>query len=864
MDKNNPFKLDLKDNNKNTELHKIGCDIPKPPASLPEPDLSENAWYIGKTRYARKDKDGNPLETPTEMFWRVAYNIATAERLYGADKKAHIATATKFYKLMAKRRFLPNTPTLLNTGKPNQQLSACFVLPIPDSLDGILQTASDMAMIHKSGGGTGFSFSRLRPKDDTLSTSGGKTTGPVSFMQMYNDITSSVRQGGVRRGANMGILHYNHPDILLFMTYKLDEFSLTNFNISITTEKAFFDQIKIDEKILDKDYEKEFDFDSLISDVREAHQSRDIDLRQVKLGEAVKKLTEWCVETKSGYGYPLVNPRNNKEVRRLNAKKVFDLITRFAWQYGDPGMIFIDRINDSRANPTPQLGMIEATNPCGEQPLLPYDACTLGSINLVQFVKGDDFDWDNLRKTTHDAIQFLDNVLDMNEYPIDKVRVMVGQIRRIGLGIMGFADALLALNIGYNTDEGVAVAEKVMKFIQEESDKASVELAKTRGVFPAFEGSYYDKATEISPRNGARTTIAPTGTISMLAETSSGCEPLFAITYAKNTIEGKRIFQTSPYFVKELKKRNLYSDELLAKIQDNRGSIQDIDEIPEDLKKTYVVAGDISPEWHLKIQAAFQKYVDNAISKTINFPNSATVEDVRNAYLMAYETDCRGITIYRDGSREKQVLETKKDSSYYDKLSGTKKPEVIVETKEVELPLAMPISLRPRPEVLNGKTYKVNTHLGKAFVSINEDEKGNIFEVFINVGRAGSDITADAEAIGRLISLTFRIPSEYSSNQIAEKVITQLRGIGGSSSMGFGVDRIRSLADAVAKTIEQHQKEKDLKKDETINDSETETAALISIPRKNKLTDICPDCGSASLRYIEGCQKCELCGFSKC
>jgi ribonucleoside-diphosphate reductase alpha chain len=859
--------VSLNETEKLAEIRKIGREIPTPPASLAEPDLSDNAWYIGRTRYARRDSKGNPIESPKELFWRVAYNIAAPERLYGG-KRIHMATATKFYKLMATQRFLPNTPTLLNTGKPKQQLSACFVLPVPDSLDGILQSASDMAMIHKSGGGTGFSFSRLRPKNDILASSGGSTTGPVSFMQMYNDITSSVRQGGVRRGANMGILNHDHPDILLFATYKLDEFSLTNFNISITATKAFFDQIAIDKQLLDDDYEKGFDFDELIAEIREAHATRDVDLKLLRLDTAVGRLYEWCKEDIPGYGYPLINPRTNQETGRLNAKKVFDVITRFAWQYGDPGMIFIDRINNSRANPTPQLGQIEATNPCGEQPLLPYDACTLGSINLARFVKDKDFDWDALRTTVHEATHFLDNVLDMNEYPIDKVRIIVRQIRRIGLGIMGFADALLSMNIGYNTDEGVEMAERVMKFIQQEADVASEKLAIERGVFPAYEGSIYDKPNEISPRNGARTTIAPTGTIAMLADTSSGCEPLFALTYAKNTIEGKRIFQTSPYFVAVLKERGLYSDELLEQIQANGGSIQNIDSIPDDLKKTFVVAGDISPEWHLRIQAAFQKYVDNAISKTINFSNSATIEDVRNAYLMSHESGCRGITIYRDGSREKQVLETKKDSSYYDKLAGkkteTSKEESVSEPEATELPFSMPISLRPRPNVLNGRTYKVMTPLGKAFISINEDESGNIFEIFINVGRAGSDITADAEAIGRLISLAFRIPTDYSSDQIAQKVISQLRGIGGSSSTGFGADRVRSLADAIAKAIEEHQIEKVSSDTEESDPIQTETIPLWSDKQSSKIKDICPDCGSASLRFIEGCQKCELCGFSKC
>ena len=849
--------LDLGDAEKLDEIHRIGCNVPTPPTKLAEPKLSENAWYIGKTRYAKRDSTGNPIETPRELFWRVAYNIATADRLYGSDEKAHLDTAAKFYKLLSTSKFLPGTPTLLNAAKPKQQLSSCFVLPVPDDLHGILQSATDMALIHKSGGGTGFSFSRLRPKNDILSTSGGSTTGPISFMQMYNDITSSIRQGGVRRGANMGILHYTHPDILLFIIYKLDEFSLTNFNISVTTTKEFFDQIAIDKKILDKDYEKEFDFDSLIAEVREAHQTRDIDLKLVRLDAAVARLRKWCNEETSGYGYQLINPRNNAIMGRLNAKKVFDLITRFAWQYGDPGMIFIDQINNSRANPTPQLGQIEATNPCGEQPLLPYDACTLGSINLAKFIDGNDFDWDALRAAVHESIHFLDNVLDMNEYPIDKVRDMVRQIRRIGFGIMGFADSLLAMNIGYNTDEGVKMAEQVMQFIQNESDIASVNLAKIRGVFPAFKGSIYDKPNEIKPRNGARTTIAPTGTIAMLADTSSGCEPLFALTYAKNTIEGKRIFQTSPYFVAALKQAGLYSDELLEKIQSNGGSIQNIKSLPDNLKKTFVVASDITPEWHLKIQAAFQKYVDNAISKTINFPNTADIDDVRNAYITAYKIGCRGITIYRDGSREKQILEVKKESSYFDKLDDSIKSDKPDTSKETTL------SLKPRPNVLNGRTHRIATPLGHAFVSINEDDNGNIFEVFINVGRAGSDITADAEAIGRLISLSFRIPSNHSSDQVAQKVISQLRGIGGSSSTGFGADRVRSLADAVAKVIEQHQATKtaiELPEEPVQN----KTVLLWETEKSNQLTDMCPECGSASLRFIEGCQKCELCGFSKC
>ena len=859
MKETNDSNVILSEAEKLAEIYAIGSQIPTPPANLAEPKLSENSWYIGKTRYAKRDAKGNPIETPKELFWRVAYNIATAERLYGASEKDHIATATKFYKLMSTRKFLPGTPVLLNAGKPKQQLSSCFVLPIPDNLEGILQTASDMALIHKSGGGTGFSFSQLRPRNDILSSSGGTTTGPVSFMQMYNDITSSIRQGGVRRGANMGILAYNHPDILLFAIYKLDEFSLTNFNISISAEKAFFDQIKIDKTILADDYEKDLDFEELVNEAREALKTRDMDLKQLNLGKVFDKLTDWCAETTPGYGYDLINPRNGQACGHLNAKKVFDLITRFAWQYGDPGMIFFDKINSSRANPTPQLGMIEATNPCGEQPLLPYDACNLGAINLALFTDNNDFDWEALRLAIHSSVNFLDDALDMNEYPIDKVRDMVRKIRRIGLGIMGFADALLEMNIGYNTERGIEMAEQVMGFIQKEADIASSKLALTRGVFPAFPGSIYDKPDEIKPRNGARTTIAPTGTTSMLADTSSGCEPLFAITYAKNTIEGKRMFQTSPYFVAALKKYGIYSEEILEEIQENKGCIQNIAKIPDELKEVFVVASDITPEWHIKIQAAFQKHIDSAISKTINFSNDATIEDVRNAYIMAFEADCRGITIYRDGSREKQILETKKESSYYDKMSGAKVEAIDV----VNMP---PLGFRKRPSVLNGRTHRIETPLGTAFVSINEDPAGSIFEVFVNVGHAGSDIAADAEAIGRLISLAFRIPTDFSSAEIAQKVISQLRGIGGSSSTGFGVERVRSMADAVAKAIEQHQATRVIPTTNIVEATQVETAPLVfEAPKINhKMTDMCPECGSASLRFIEGCRKCESCGFSKC
>jgi len=886
------------------ELYTLGKKIAPAPDDLQEPTFSENAWYIGRTRYAFRDKDGTPIETPKQMLWRIAYNIATAERLYSENpREQHLEMARVFYDMMARQEYVANTPTMLNAGKPHEQLSACFVLPVDDDLDGILKSATDMALIHKSGGGTGFSFARLRPKGDVIASSGGTTTGPVAFMQMYNDVTSNVRQGGVRRGANMGILHYNHPDILLFVIYKVDEFSLTNFNISMTVDEAFFDAMERDAEHLPAGYEEGFPFDEVIAEAKEALKLRDPDLKLVRLDAVVKKLHEWVDEPDTKRGYALVNPHTGKEEGRLNAKKVFDLITRLAWQYGDPGMILIDRINNSRANPTPQLGMIEATNPCGEQPLLPYDACTLGQINLGQHVDvaSGDFDWAHLKKTVHAATRFLDDVLDMNEYPIEEVRLTTRAIRRIGLGIMGFADALMQLDIGYNTPEGIAAAERVMKFVQAEADAASVELARVRGVFPAFKGSIYDRPGEIRPRNGARTTIAPTGTTAMLADCNSGCEPVFGLSFAKNTIEGKRMYYANRYFAKALEDRGLYSDELLAKIGDHKGSIQDMTELPEDLRKTYVVAGDISPEWHVRMQAAFQKYTDNAISKTINFNNDATVQDVRDAYLLVHETGCKGITIYRDGSREKQILETKKEGSYYDQLKGSsnfgtgmteaaaKKLAGEDRTVAKEPALAgVPIDMRARPQVLDGKTYKIVTPVGSAYVSINEDPNGNIFEVFISLGRAGSDIMADAEAMGRLISLAFRMPTPFASDRIAQNVVDQLAGIGGSSSAGFGPQRVRSLADAVAKALREHEMVKNgggeavgaqaaqlasiaagpkpLEEGQATQPTRTVTATLERPATSSSvnMADLCPDCGNAALRFIEGCQKCEICGFSKC
>lgn len=911
-------KVDLR--HKEREMaRKAGRAIPAAPKDLIEPALSENAAYIAKTRYAFRDEKGEPIESPRDLFWRVAYYIGSADRIYG-NAKNHQDSARVFYTLMAKQKFIPNTPTLVNSGKTGQSLSACFVLPVDDDLESILKTMRDMAMIHKMGGGTGFSFSRLRPKDDVIGTSKGKTTGPVAFLQAYNDVTSQIRQGGVRRGANMGILHYNHPDILRFAVHKVDEFSLTNFNISTTVTEDFMEKVKSDEKFV----EGELDVDDIIVELKEAYAIRDLDLKNVRIEEAVSKLYEICRATQDGEGYDLVNPRTKEVSGKLNAKKVFDLITKLAWQYGDPGMILIDRVNNSRANPTPNIGLIEATNPCAEQPLLPYDACTLGSINLSKFVKENkDIDWKDMKDAIHTAIHFLDNVLDMNEYPVEEIDQMTSNIRRVGLGVMGWADMLVKLGIGYDTQEGFDLAEKVMKFVQKEADVASENLAKTRGAFPAFKGSRYDKKGEIKPRNGARTTIAPTGTISLLADCSSGIEPHFALTYAKNTIEGKRLLNTNQYLLDALKENGLENEDLLAKIEENKGSVQGIAEIPEEMQKAFVVAGDIAPKDHVRMAAAFQKFTDNGISKTINFPNEATVEDVREAYWLSYELGCNMITIYRDGSRVKQVLEVKKGKSYYDQMTGKR---VVAETGE-EIPYIP--TKRPTPQEAWGMRVRKKADVGQVYTSVFRDGDGTPVEVFVNIGKTGGYVAGAAEITGRLASRALKYGASL------EEIATDLVGISCGTPYGLGPDSVLSAFDAVGKSLLEIAKAKQLQlpvmgeenstQEEIlkaplatngnghslstnghsnghsltnghtnghtngytnghskpyIEGTESQMAlsqisispagdGMMTISHEEKMIETkfnsCPDCGSP-LVYLEGCKKCvsPSCGWSKC
>ncbi len=558
--------------------------------------LSLNSLAVLKGRYLLKDPEGNIIETPEELFHRIAENISLADGRYGGDPQD---TEKIFYEEMTSKRFMPCSPTLMNAGAPLQQLSACFVLPVGDSIKEIFDAVKATAIIHQTGGGTGFNFSKLRPKNDIVISTKGIASGPLSFIRVFDTTTDTINQGGKRRGANMGILRIDHPDIMEFIVAKEKTNALNNFNISVALTDKFMQAVKNNEE------------------------------------------------------YELISPRTNKTVQKLNARKVFDLIVLMAWKNGEPGIIFIDEIN--RYNPTPEIGAIESTNPCGEQPLLPYESCNLGSINLAEFVKSDtqEIDWDSLKEICKISVHFMDNVIDMNNLPLAQIEKMTKANRKIGIGVMGWADLLYQLRIPYNSEEAIQLAEKTMKFIDEEIKKASEDLAAQRGAFPNIRKSIYKNQKPI--RNAARTTIAPTGTISMIADCSSGIEPLFSIAYMKRVMGGKELVYVNEHFKQILRDEEIYSDKLIQKVM-NKASIQDIKEIPEHIRKVCMTAFDVTPEWHVKMQAAFQKYTDNAVSKTVNFPNTATPAEVEKVYMMAYETGCKGVTVYRDGSREGQIL----------------------------------------------------------------------------------------------------------------------------------------------------------------------------------------------------------------
>ncbi len=773
---------------------------PTKPADLEKGEWSDQAMKVLTERYLDKNAEGEVIESPDELVWRVAFTIASAESRWGASVEEITETARSFYKLMSSRKFLPNSPTLMNAGKDNGlQYSGCFVIPVPDSLEGIFDAIKYQAVIHQSGGGTGFSFSRLRQRGAMVKRSRGVASGPISFMKVFNEATQQIKQGGTRRGANMGILRVDHPDVREFITCKLDG-GLTNFNISVAATDKFMKAVAEDDK------------------------------------------------------YDLVEPHTGKVVRQENAREIFDLICDCAWRSGDPGMIFIDKVNAGPANPVPSLGPVESTNPCGEQPLYPFDACNLGSIFLSYFVKEKDgkqeVDWEGLKKTAAEAVRFLDDVIEINPFPLPQVWETVRSIRRVGLGIGGWADMLYLLGVPYNSEEALELARKVMKTINEAAHEASRELAKTRGAFPLWKESIFKDGEPM--RNAAITTIAPTGTIGIIANTSGGCEPVFALAYkhmVKDESLNREMFFSDPAFETVARREGFWSEKLAAKVAET-GSVHGVEEVPTKWQKVLVTAHEIAPEWHVKMQAAWQKNLDNAVSKTINLPNEATVDEVAKAYVSAYELGCMGITIYRDGCKEWQVLNV-----------GTKKEEKPQEIKTE----SKAVTLRVRPGKLQGNTYKVETPVGTAFVVINADEHGNPFEVFINVGKAGTHVMADAEALGRLISLSLRVPSDYPAKAVAEAIVKQLSGIGGADSVGFGNNRVRSLADGVAKVLRDYLKTGESEPTTvTEGDGPELLATQQELPLAKKKGDLCPECGQATLVLEEGCQKCYSCGASKC
>jgi len=808
---------------------------------LKEPQLSDNAIYVAETRYSQKSEDGKPKEKVKDIFWRVASALAGGDKNFGKSDNEIQQLTKDFYNLMAEQKFLPATPCLVNAGGKRQQMTACFVLPIEDSMESILETMSNMAMIHKSGGGTGFSFSRLRPNGDYIKTSGGTTVGPVSFMQAYNDVTAQIKQGGVRRGANMGMLAINHPDVLRFAVVKLDEWSLTNFNISLAVTNEFMDRIELDKKFVNDDSIPE----ETIEKIREAQGNRNGEVRLREVEAETKKLYEWAKATVDGEGYELINPRNNQATMKLNAYKVFNLVTRLAWQFGDPGLVFIDRMNDKTSNPVSSLGRIEATNPCGEQPLLPYDACNLGSVNLSKFVnEGDasgELNWGEMKRVITLAVHFLDNLVEINEFPIPKIRETVSKFRRIGLGVMGFADALFKLKVKYDSDEGIEWAKKIMKFVTQTAREATCELAKVRGVFPAWDISVYAN-TDYKPRNMSLTTIAPTGTISVLADASSGIEPVFSLGYQKNTVEGKTLYNISQVLIEKLKQENLYSEQLIEKIVKNGGILKGIEEIPEDFKKVFVTALEIDPEWHIKIQAAFQEFTDNAVSKTINLPETATVDDVRNAYKLAYSLGTKGITIYRTGSRSFEVIQKVKSKS-----ENTEPVQILPKKK-------------PTPIVAQGIRVKKKCDVGSVYSSIFYEKNDGPVEVFVTLGKSGGYLAAAAEVTGRLASLALKYGATL------DEISEQLVGISCGQKVGMGNGAVLSMFDAVGKSILEISRGEQL----TIFDKsefsvQMDISKTIDQNEAESKFGACPDCGSP-LRAEEGCFKCtnQFCGYSKC
>ena len=829
----------------------------KPPAGPLQ--LTTNALTVLAKRYLVKDASGKPTEAPEQLFWRVATVVAEADRRYGASDGAVHEVADAFYRLMTERRFEPNSPTLMNAGRPLGQLSACFVLPVEDALsngsNGIYDTLRSMALIHQSGGGTGFSFSRLRGKGSMVRSTTGVASGPVSFMKLYDASTDAVKQGGTRRGANMGILRVDHPDIMDFVTCKEDLTQITNFNISVAVTTKFMNALREDAF------------------------------------------------------YDLIEPSSGKVVGQLDARMVWDKMIEGAWRTGEPGVFFVDEAN--RYNPVPHLGAYEATNPCGEQPLLAYDVCNLGSVNVGFYVAEGRMDWDAFRRDIHLSTHFLDNIIDVNKYPLPEIDALSRRIRRIGLGIMGFADALIRLGIAYDTPEGVEFGRQIMEFVDLESKRESQRLAEERGAFPEWARSIFGPDETCARdsagkrirsmqllRNCNVTTVAPTGTISIIAGCSSGLEPLFAVAFMRNQA-GVMMPDVNEDFVAIARNEGWFSEELMERIA-REGHVH-FPDVPERWQHVFVTANEIKAEWHIRMQAAFQKHTDSAISKTTNFAHTASQDDVRAIYELAYESKCKGVTVYRDGSRDGQVLSTgttEKAKAERDagKDGGDKRQVGALHGTIAELEAELDRlkkslfdsesenlqrrAKRSRPDRLRSTSIRKETPLGTMYVHISEDEKGQPFEVFINLGKAGGSAMADAEAVGRLISLALR------SGIPLVSVHKQLRGISSDRAVGLGPNKVLSVPDAIGSALYEWHMEKQGVQQELISapvvggPPAMEQVTVQAPPNAaagggeqlqfNTLDDqvktfigTCPDCGS-QLEFAEGCVKCHVCGFSEC
>jgi ribonucleoside-diphosphate reductase alpha chain len=763
-------------------------------------DLSENSARVLKRRYLKRDEEGHLLEEPVDMFIRVARNVSSAERRYGKTEKEVMKIEKQFFDIMSDLDFLPNSPTLMNAGKELQQLAACFVLPVGDSMSEIFEALKDTALIQKSGGGVGYSFSRIRPKNDVVLSTKGVSSGPISFMTVFNAATDTIKQGGTRRGANMGILRVDHPDILDFINAKESNDKLTNFNLSVGVTEAFMNAVENDEK------------------------------------------------------YEIVNPRTREVFDRYNAREIFNKIVENAWKNGDPGIVFLDRLN--KDNPTPHVGQIESTNPCGEQPLLPYEAYNLNSINLSHMITEDEgmkkVDYEKLRKIVHTSVRFLDDTIDMSKYPLEKIRKMVDGNRKIGLGVMGWADLLVMLGIPYDSEEALELGSRIMGFIQDESKEASKELVGERGEFPNFAGSVYDTPEGYKIRNATTTTIAPTGTLSIIADCSSGIEPLFGISFVKNVMDNDRLVEVNKYFRKIAEEEGFYSKELMEEIA-SQGNLKDIEEVPSVYRRIFKTAHEVTPKWHVRTQAVFQKFVDNAVSKTVNFGSSATVQEVEDVYKLAYRLGCKGITIFRDGSRGMQVLEVAgKDKSGKEVKMNTGAYSRVKSEKESSKKAGKPeksdgdgkaavIKPRPRPEVTYGMTkkYKIG-NCGKLYVTINSDENG-ICEVFTNTGEEGC--AALTEAVGRLISIAIR------SGIDLESIKDQLKGIRCAACIADPGTHVLSCPDAIAKAIDFY-----------FDGTDKFDLGATSGPRS---LVVCPECGEI-MEPEGGCYLCRNCGYSKC